>query len=157
MSDFNPPRKTPDGAMATKGDAGTATTDPKFYRDAKAVTGNGWNGPWDMSGATAGKMLQDFWFQTKDAFLGDYVSVIIVSDGTDTETHGAENTQVGGFGECNVLMARDANGWSVQNDEAARFLTSYTIPAGLKIRFRYWAAGTDEPDREVLYDWLVHE
>ena len=145
---MNPPRKSADGAMVIKGDPGTKDTDPTFHRGHESITADGWTTV-DLPGGVAGVYLQDLWWQTKDAQLGDLVSVIIalVSD----------NTEVASFGACNVLMARDSAGWSPENAKASVFLTSTLIPAGTKCRIRYFAAGTALGTRELLCDCLVHE
>jgi hypothetical protein len=153
---LNPPRLSADRALDAKIDPGTADTDPKFYCAHKTVTVDGWS-TWDFTGVTSGKYLQDFWFQTKDAHLGDKVSVIFASDGTDTGTYGVNNTEVASFGECTVNMQQDASGWSPVVDKAAQFQTSKYIPAGLKVRVKYYATGSSLGNRELLFDALLHE
>lgn len=142
--------------MRTKGDPGTETTDPKFYCGHQTVSSDGWS-TWDMTGVTSGKMLQCMWFQTKDAFLDDKVEMIFASDGTDVGTYGATNNEIASFGECNVQMFCCASGWSPEDGKGAIFQTSKLIPAGLKCRIKYYAAGTSQGTRELLWDALVHQ
>lgn len=144
------PRLASDDALAVKVDPGSADTDPRFYCDRQSVTtADDWT-VWDLPGGEAGKRLQSFFFQTKDAKEGDKISVVIAIAGGELE-----NTEVASFGEVSVRQDRDSNGWSPVDDRGARFQTSKLIPAGLKVRYKYYAAGSGT--RAIQVESLVHE
>jgi hypothetical protein len=143
-------RTDEEGKLLVGIDAGTSTTDPKFYPGQYVTNATGDN-RFTTPFTAAGKRIQGIRFQVKSATKGDTLDLQLASDGTVPQ-YGPPGTVLKAFGPVCAPQATDVTGWA---RDSIVYSTSKLVPPGMRLDVVYGAE--DAAVRDVLIDYMMQE